>query len=132
MTGETKRLWGYAHEEYISSSTLHEAILKYVEDGGFGNEPYPRWPRPITFQQYEPMQVSRHLLNPLTSVLQDLDEEYGHEDFDPQEPTDAMKEAEQAFLDAVLAEYVVCQYEPVQGTQVVINVRLYMAEVDGE
>ena len=65
---------------------------------------------------------------PLEHVLERLEEEHGHEDVDPQKPTDAMVKAEKAFLDAVFSEYIVRQYDAIRDTRMEVNLRQWVVQ----
>ena len=102
----SNNLWGQIDQEPLVWHTLDEAIAVYVsqiyEEAGLD----VCLPEIVTFAEYESMTVSRAVLKPLQRLLEDLDEEYSVFDWvESTKPTDAMKVAEEAFLDAVLSEY---------------------------
>ena len=99
----------------------HESIDEYIE--ATLDDMYPGQPEPATLVVvgYVPMKASTWpedwVLEPL---LENLDENYGNPDGDPTEPTEGMKKAARAFIDAVLAEYRVWACEEV--TRETINI----------
>ena len=117
-------LWGHIDLEHLVALSLDEAIGEYVfrlyDEAG----PDVCLPTAVSFAEYEPMEISRHRLNPLERLLEDLDEEYAVVDgIDSTVPNEAMKIAEEAFLAVILAEYRVQAYEAIPGTETVVNVR---------
>ena len=72
--------------------------------------------------------IERESLNPLEQLLGHLIEQYGHRDFDPQQPTEAMLAAEQIFIDVVHSEFQVRRFVTVPGTGVMINVTDWFAK----
>src|ERR1700690_4114385 len=68
-------------------------------------------PETIKVVGYARRIVEPDFLHPLEDLIEWLDEEYGGED--PSDITEAMKEAEKAFVAVILKEYVPWQMEPV-------------------
>ena len=73
-----------------------EAILDAMDDP---------LPEKITICGYARMEVDLSSSDILTDFLERLDEDYGNPDGDLSEPTEAMKEAEKAFLAVIQREY---------------------------
>lgn len=97
----TKRFWGFADDEDLLDDP-NKVIEHYLEDLPMD---VVREIEELTVYEHRPMTPElSDCGHPLEYVLEMLDEEYGN----PHrygEATEAMKEAEQVFLRAVLAEY---------------------------
>ena len=120
----SNNLWGQIDQESLVAQTLDEALEEYVlrlhEEAG----PDVCLPETVSFAEYEPMKLSQAGLNPLETLLENLDDECLMFDWSkPTKPTEAMKVAEEAFLDAVLSEYKTQAYQEVAGSKTVVNVR---------
>jgi hypothetical protein len=85
--------------ESFWAQTIDDAIKDYV-DNGFD----PDNETNITVYGYAPRIVERQCCQPLRELLEWLDDEYAYDT--PTEPNEAMIDAEKAFVDAILREYV--------------------------
>lgn len=75
----------------------------------------------ITVHEFAPVKPQLGSVHePLETLLERLDEEYGDPEGDGCEPTAAMLAAQKAFVDAVLAEYVPWACEPT-GNKLTVN-----------
>jgi hypothetical protein len=119
----TDILWGSADDETLAYSDADEVFASMV------NDMLPEeLDREATAYQFKRVEIPRGYFNPLERLLEDLDDEFGGED--PSEPTEAMKAAEQAFIDAVLKDYVPWRCDPT-GEKVTVNL-LEWAKENGE
>lgn len=95
--------------ERITATTIAEAVgewADYVADA----MPLRELPETIEVYGYAPMELpppieASRWVDPLGRLLEWLDEEYGDPEGVPTLPTDAIRDAELAFLRTVLAEY---------------------------
>lgn len=95
--------WSEGDDETLTHFNVHDAIEAYIDN--IHPEPIESIGE-ITMYEYVPMTPTLPgYFSPLEQVLEVLDEEYGDPDGDNCKATDAMKQAEQTFLNAVLAEY---------------------------
>lgn len=102
-TQPEKRLWGSDSDEVLIYEDPDEAIEMYLD----GLHPTDfKDIHDFAMYEYKPMEPTLPFhCSPLETILEVLDEEYGNPDGDSCEATQAMKDAEQAFLKVVLAEY---------------------------
>lgn len=105
---QTPTFWGFDNDEHLSCTDRDEAIDEYLDNCYPG--PYPETLEVIGFVRRK-ADPDTWRLGVLDRLLENLDEEYGDPDGGPTDPTPAMKEAEQTFVSAVLAEYEVWQCE---------------------
>jgi hypothetical protein len=95
--------WGDDGCEVLTHADPDEAIEAHID--GWHPDPIESIGE-ITMYEYAPMKPTLSKCgSPLERVLEQLDEEYGDPNGDGYEVTEAMKEAEQVFLKAVLAQY---------------------------
>ena len=98
----------------MTCPTRDEAVLQAL------NAPAHNGPPPtVEVITYAPRRVETEQLNPLERLLETLDEEYG----DPTgcaktEPTPEMKQAEQEFVNAVVAKYRPNRLRPVMSEEI--------------
>jgi hypothetical protein len=93
-------------EDHLIYTEPDEAIENFLE-GLFEPDSHgiEGLPKTITLYGFEPMKVIPSRCNPLECLLDDLDEEYGNPDGDRPAASSKMKDAEKAFIEAVVAEY---------------------------
>ena len=103
----------------------NEAIAELIEE-----ETYDRPLRDLLPETIEVIGLRRIVIYPsdlksmdiLDRLLERMDEEYKHEDDDwSQETTQGMVEAEDEFLEKVIAEYTVTNLEPVCSDEILIG-----------
>ena len=111
---EKREYWGGEEEEILTCTTLDEYLEELhdnIEDGDI--------PETVTACRYESKELEDWSLREgvvLDDLLERWDEEYGGED--PTESTQAMKDAEKAFLAVMQAEYNVWQCDIVERREV--------------
>lgn len=117
MSDKDPVLWGCDHsEEIITHTDRFSAIEDYLDGLDL---PFPKT---IKVYGYAPMKTSVSFSNyPLERVLEDLDEEYANPDGEGTKPTEAMKEAEKAFIEVVEREYKSWMCEVVITEEVVVE-----------
>jgi len=88
------------NDETLSYTDMDEAVEAYLDEHHVEG--------PLKVYGYSRMEVRYNggSYGPLEKLLEDLDEEYGSPDDEADDPTEKMREAEAAFIEAVLAEYV--------------------------
>ena len=84
--------------ESFWAQTIDDAILDYINNGF-----EPDSEENITVYGYAPL-VERQCCQPLRELLECLDDEYAYDT--PTEPNGAMMDAEKAFVDVILREYI--------------------------
>lgn len=91
--------------ECLTHTSAEEAIEHYLDDVFLNREAWPTELKVCVWRRVE-VDIESYVkhFGPLGPLLEALDEAYGGED--ASHPTEAMKEAEKAFLRTVLAEYV--------------------------
>lgn len=102
---EAKRepaFWGAPECERLDYDSEDDAIEAILDDG----DPCPLFPEPITIAGYARMVADATSLASLEHCFEALDEEYGDPDDSYPRATEAMLEAEKAFLAVILREYV--------------------------
>ena len=91
--------WGGPEEERLQYSDKEDVIEAILED-------FDELPETIEVCGYARMNINLGgAYGPLERILESLDEEYGDPDGDGSEPTEAMKEAEKAFMAVIAQEY---------------------------
>ena len=85
--------------ESFWAQTIDDAILDYINNGF-----EPDSEENITVYGYAPRLVERQCCQPLRELLECLDDEYAYDT--PTEPNGAMMDAEKAFVDVILREYI--------------------------
>lgn len=90
--------WGLEDADRLYHDDKDEAIEAILED----MEPEPET---IEICGFVTMEINVKGYDPLEDILERLDEEYGDPDGDPTKPTEAMIEAEKAFLAVIEKEY---------------------------
>jgi hypothetical protein len=108
-TERTPELWGSPEAERISGTTMDEAIDEILD----GFEEDPETIEVCGYAHMEPDIEKTWEGDVLERILLDLDENYGDPDGDLSDPTEAMEEAEKAFLAVVAKEYKVWMCEEV-------------------
>lgn len=116
MSKEKKKVefWDLPDAEWLYHTDKNDAIEAIIDS----------WhPKPIegTFELcgYARMSIGPGYLDVLGYVLERLDEEYGDPDgYTGTEPTQAMKDAEKAFIDTIVSEYFVWACEPIVTEQI--------------
>lgn len=98
MAEREVRWWGPPEAERLYASDKDEAIESILDDF---DEP----PETVVVCGYAEMKVNFESYGPLEDVLESLDEEYGDPDGDRAEATEAMIEAEEAFMAVIAKEY---------------------------
>lgn len=94
--------WSCDEDGYIN---LHEDTETAVREYFADIQPELR-SETVTVYRYKPSKPTiRDCGSPLEYLLERLDEEYLPDECDPDSPTQAMLDAEKAFIEAVLAEY---------------------------
>jgi hypothetical protein len=113
--------WSCDEEGYIN---LHEDIATAVREYFYDID--PEWmAETVTVHRYERVNpTARDCGSPLEYVLENLDDEYLADECQPDNPTQAMLEAEKAFINAVLAEYKMSSLRAVES--VTVNVSDYL------
>ena len=106
--------WGLEDADRLYHDDKDEAIEAILE----GMEPETETIEICGFTQ---MDISVSWLSPLEDILERLDEEYGDPDGDYTKPTEAMKEAEKAFLAVIKKEYTSYMCEVVCRETVNVN-----------
>lgn len=92
--------WSCYEEGYI---TLHADIATAIREYFSDFEPDAETVTVYRYEQAKP--TVKDCGSPLEYVLESLDDEYLADGCEPDEPTQAMLDAEKAFINAVLAEY---------------------------
>lgn len=110
-------LWGCDDSaEIITHTDRFSAIEDYLD--GL-DRPFPKT---IEVFGYAPMKPSISFRSyPLESILESLDEEFGNPNGDGTKPTEAMKEAEKAFIEVIEREYQSWMCEIVTTETVVVE-----------
>lgn len=98
--------WGLEDQEHLTCTDPDDVIRYLVEDIPRGENlaDYAG----VTVYEYKPVTVDRRLIEAhFHEVLTTLDENYGPDisSNDPYEPSDAVKDAYRAFVDALLKDY---------------------------
>ena len=110
------RWWGLPDSERLVHSTPDEAIEEILDQASCPLADYGEVVV-VGYANVEPVWKAASILE---DFLDRLDEEYGDPDGDITEPTEAMKQAADAFVRAVLAEYQTWVCEPT-GEQVRVD-----------
>ena len=101
-------MYGAPEQRRVTATTLTEAVEQILSE--IIPEHFPDTIRVTTFKRPT---IRPQMFNPLEHLLEQLDEEYADPEDTAETPaTPRMKEAEQAFLQAVLREYVPWKLEP--------------------
>ena len=121
----------YAHEDHegtLTERNLHDAIDMYVD--GLAGEHGPDWKShlhgmKVPFVRFSPKRVDRdyvRYVRPLEIELETLDERYAcNDDAIATEPNETMRQAERQFVDTLLAEYEVQDYEGEPSSRVEVD-----------
>ena len=111
-------LYGFDGDEQLEHNDPDEVVREHLDDLWDSDRCWAecvstvKWPlRVLEFRRMKPTPGTL-AESALDDVLMALDEEYADHDGNPTEPTEGMKAAAKAFVDAVLAEYVVWAHEP--------------------
>ena len=132
MQDSQRILYGQADKEFLTAATLEEAIEEYIEDLANGADDWrENLPESVTFKRWQPIYISKAEepsdQGPLATLLENLDENFATNDqSETTRPTTRMIDAERHFLDVVLHEYVAQDYEPVPGSAIVINLKVWV------
>jgi hypothetical protein len=95
--------WGEPESESLNAEDRDDAIEQILDEMDC---PASELPEKVIIAGFSRMEVTNiSFLLPLEIILERLDEEYGDPDRELTEPTDAMREAEGAFLDVIKREY---------------------------
>jgi hypothetical protein len=111
--------WGSDDEEYLYYSDQDEYIESILDEPPEISDPLPEklivwgWARAIITDK------DLSFFHPLEDVLERLDENYGSPD-ESTEATDAMKEAEKAFLEVIRKEYTPWVCKPVVSEEIIV------------
>ena len=105
-----RTFYGHPDRERLYATTVDEAIETYLKDNDLLDSP-SEWPETVTIARFRPMKAMLDAGDVLERILEELDEDYGDWESEPDKPTDKMKEAAQVFVDAILAEYRVFNLE---------------------
>ena len=100
--------WSVGEQERLSHETIDEAVEWFLDGVGGGTEGLrPFLASTIEVIGYARMEPGIEFLKSalLERALEALDEEYAGPDGDYSEATEAMKAAEEVFIQAILAEY---------------------------
>ena len=111
MTAEARTFYGHPDRERLYATTVDEAIEEYVDGSDLPEKPREDWPDTVTIARFHPMKATLDASDVLERILEELDEDYGDWETEPDKPTEKMKEAAQVFVDAILAEYRVFNLE---------------------
>lgn len=121
---EQKIFWGSDFDELLTYRDPNEAIEAYLDQVDL---PFVELGE-LTMYEYKPMKAALpSCWSPLEIVLEALEEDYGNPDGNGPEVTDAMKEAEQEFLRAILEEYQPWMCEQT-GKSVTVNALAWVRE----
>lgn len=117
MSEKKVDLWTWHYDaEDLNHATIADAVESYLSE----RSPLDEIPETLTVYGYARRNPTRNDCGrPLETILEALDEEYG-EDGVFYEPTDRMKAAEQAFIEAVLKDYTAFTCVKVMTQHVVI------------
>ena len=108
--------WGTKDSERLIHRTPDEAIEEMLDQVPCPIDDFGE----VVVAEYAPMKCSADAERVLERLLESLDDEYGDPDGDYTEPTDSMKQAAEAFVRAVVAEYTPWACEPT-GNEVRVN-----------
>ena len=102
--------WDCEESEILTHTDIDEAVEYFLE-----NIEIKDWPEITEVSGYAKLKISesekaRYAERILENLLEDLDEEYGGEDYT--EPSDKMKEAAKRFMDEFVNEYQVWRCWP--------------------
>lgn len=123
--------WDCNGDENLTYSDINDAVEAYL-DARLDPKMTPEevlgsLPETVEVTGYARRTVDRKELQPLTLLLEYLDDEYGgNEAAEKTYPSDKMLEAEKAFLNVVLAEYSPYWCEPV--AEKTINTKEWIEE----
>lgn len=116
--------WDCCESEELIHTEIAEAVAEWLDNQH--PTPIDQLPETIEVIGHAPLRIpSGGRSGALENLLECIDEDYGSPDRYT-EPTDAMKEAEHVFIEAVTGEYVVWSCEPVD--RVTINVAEWIRE----
>ncbi len=109
--------WAVGDPVNLQYTDPDEAVEMYLD--GLDDE----WPETVELVGYSRMKVTSGSFDEwiLENLLEHLDENYGGEDAEWTEPTDAMEEAAKTFVEAVVSEYVPWACEPVEKRTVDVS-----------
>jgi hypothetical protein len=107
----TPKYYGSPDDERLIATSEDEAIEGILED-------YEKDPETLTICGYAPRVPNWKWYTPLEHLLESLDEDYADPDGSNTEPTQAMKDAEAAFLAVIKAEYEVWMCDEVSRSEV--------------
>lgn len=115
--------WGVKGAEETLVESQFDAVESYLDDLSLD-----QMPETLTVQGFVPRKPTvGDCGRVLQRLIEDLEEEYGNPDGDCWTPTQTLRDAEQVFLKAVLAEYQAFACEPF-GDSVIIVVRDWVQE----
>lgn len=113
--------WAVGDEERLTATTLNDAVEQYLD--AIAPDPLPL-DDTITVVGYVRMTVTADPDRYLATLLEDLDEEYGDpEGSDETKITDGMRGAAALFVASVIKEYDNWACEPLDGSEVEVQVR---------
>lgn len=121
-----RTFYGWKDQELINCDTLEEAVEAYIDEWESGCRPGEEITEFQTFYQYRAMEAGVGNYSPLNDMLERLNEEYLPVDFDEDEPTDSMRQAEIVFMTTILREYKVRNLESIPGSEQTINLREWL------
>ena len=117
---EPNVFYGHPDNEHLSATSIAEAIDMQIEDC------WPDIPDSVEVVKWVQLQVPWQRLNVLDDLLENLDETYG----DPEDcttSTQAMRDAEKVFIEAIKKDYYVWIHEP-EGKPIIISVAYWLMQ----